>query len=271
MFITANKTVWGCVGNTVVFPMWCVYVQVKVATKKKLPVSSLVQTKLPITPKKPLPDAVIIDLEKTRASSLALKQEVWDVSPVDGPWQQTVWWLLGGNMPTKFHSPQQHGSLTGACVPTSLRKVIGDGNCLFRCIAYAVYRDEEKHQAVRDAIVQHLPVVWASVFKTAVDAYFSSVPGAPALTSYSTYNLAANEYVDAMDMAVSGTYGGSTEIEVATHLLRTPIFVFNKQCPEDAFGWSFYGRTYVQKGTGSKAIFLQWERGNHFNFITSLQ
>ena len=34
--------------------------------------------------------------------------------------------------------------------------VVEDGNCLFRCIAYALHDDEEKHNDVRDAITKFM-------------------------------------------------------------------------------------------------------------------
>ena len=39
---------------------------------------------------------------------------------------------------------------------TSFINVAGDGNCLFRCIAYIILDDEEKHDEVRKVVVEHM-------------------------------------------------------------------------------------------------------------------
>ncbi|XP_067273147.1 uncharacterized protein [Pseudorasbora parva] len=54
------------------------------------------------------------------------------------------------------------GPIAGPCQTKSIKK---DGNCFFRCLAYAVCRSEDKHLKIRRAVVKHLKMN-ASIFES---------------------------------------------------------------------------------------------------------
>ena len=60
--------------------------------------------------------------------------------------------------------------------PNRTKRISGDGNCLFRCFSYVVTGSQEHYQAVRAAVVAHMPVI-PNVFTTSgvasVQAYLN--------------------------------------------------------------------------------------------------
>ena len=77
--------------------------------------------------------------------------------PVDEHWQQTVCDIMG----LHFHGKNRVRP-GGPNIPLThpdmrtVKKFKGDGNCLFRALAYIITGSEEQHMAVRRAILQHM-------------------------------------------------------------------------------------------------------------------
>ena len=65
-------------------------------------------------------------------------------------------------------------------------------------------------------------------------------------------------------------YGGSTEIETAAHVLKTPIQVYFEGNPRiPACSWIVYGEEYVaESGT---SIMLKWKNENHFEYVNKMR
>ena len=83
------------------------------------------------------------------------------------------------------------------------------------------------------------------------------------------YHLTVNEYVEASEMRKNRVYGGSTEIETAAHLLKTPIRVYYEGNPVvPACSWVVYGEEYVSNT--AKSIVLNWRFGNHFEVVNKM-
>ena len=61
----------------------------------------------------------------------------------------------------QYRRPNHFGSGGPHCVLTqpnfkTVRRILGDGNCLFRALSYVVTGSEDDHMAVRRAIVNHM-------------------------------------------------------------------------------------------------------------------
>ena len=60
--------------------------------------------------------------------------------------------------------PEINGVMPGGpdiCLttPVSIKRIIGDSNCFYRSIAFAITGSQRQHLAVRQAIVNHMLVV----------------------------------------------------------------------------------------------------------------
>ena len=77
--------------------------------------------------------------------------------PVDEHWQQTACGIMG----LQFHGKNRirpggpNIPLTAPDMHT-VKHIKGDGNCLFRALAYIITGSEEQHMAVRRTILQHM-------------------------------------------------------------------------------------------------------------------
>ena len=90
--------------------------------------------------------------------------------------------------------------------PNRIRRIGGDGNCLFRCFSYVITGSEQHHRAIRSALIQHMPNL-AHVFTT------SNV-------------RSVEEYVRNTRMDRDGTWGNTEEVMALSHLLNTQVYSY---------------------------------------------
>ena len=88
--------------------------------------------------------------------------------------------------------------------PRTVKRIQGDGNCLFRCISYLVTGSEEQHGRVREVILDHLRYL---MLHDCLNNTYSSI----------------EEYLQVSSMDLDGTWGMEVEIMTIAHLLNTSI------------------------------------------------
>ena len=88
-----------------------------------------------------------------------------------------------------------------------LARMGGDGNCLFRAVAHAVYADQELHMVVRSAVVTYMRLerAWFAPFIVGDDADF-------------------DHYLS--NMALSGTWGDDPELQAACELYNRAAEIY---------------------------------------------
>ena len=92
--------------------------------------------------------------------------------------------------------------------PSKLYRIVGDGNCLFRALSYAITGRQNYHSLVREKIVQHMR------------------HNEHALLAH--MNGSVNEYSAGTGMTNQHVWGADVEIIAASSLLETDIYVYTK-------------------------------------------
>ena len=119
--------------------------------------------KLPLKRKRLQPQAGDNRSKKKVCSSAAAltsrqqRNRTWPFrfNPVDEEWQRNACHLMG----LEFVSTSgwsEGGPDVTLTRPRTVKRIQGDGNCLFRCISYLVTGSEEQHGRVREVILDHL-------------------------------------------------------------------------------------------------------------------
>ena len=94
----------------------------------------------------------------------------------------------------------------------TIRRIVGDGNCLFRSLSYVITGSEEQHRAIRQRIVEHMFDISHFLLGIHIASQFSSVA----------------EYIRATEMHRPTTFGTEVEIFTMAHLLKTAIFSYSQ-------------------------------------------
>jgi len=139
--------------------------------------------------------------------------------------------------------------------PIKLHRIKGDGNCLFRSLAYAVSGSEDSHMQVRDAVVQHMQEKGVGKL----------------LTKYIGQNV--KRYVNESRMESCGVWATDAEIMGAAHLLQVDIVVYSKTGEDKAgiqtFGWQRFpcSMRLCKVLASEQALYLNNLRNEHYDVV----
>ena len=173
---------------------------------------------------------------------------------VDVQWQQSACQQLGLQYTT-----QTRVRAGGPTVPLtrpdmrSVRRIQGDGNCLFRAFSYILTGSEESHMAIRCAILDHM-INNAQYFLGHHLIGYNSV----------------QSYIASRGMDQDGSWGTDIEMLSMAHLLKTPVHSYSQQhghwqryCPHDV-------DRQLQDDMQQRSMYL-FHTGNHFNVVCSVR
>ena len=126
------------------------------------------------------------------------------------------------------HLPVKPVKCTRTQAPARTRPIQGDGNCLFRCLSYAVWRTEQQHELIRAYIVKHYSSVWEHprVQRSSRLWFLKETKQENVVTHIPSFPLSIAEYLSVSKMDEMLMYGGSTELETAANFFQTPIRVY---------------------------------------------
>ena len=139
--------------------------------------------------------------------------------------------------------------------PTSMHRIRGDGNCLFRALCYVITGSQMQHFRLRSAIVRHLRSTEAC--RSLLDGYITETT--------------IEEYIEHSHMDQNRVWGTQNEMLVLAHMAEVNIASFNKR--ERQYHFNFPGvidyHAYPEDHT-RPSIYLEYT-GNHFNVVLSQQ
>ncbi|CAH1803287.1 unnamed protein product, partial [Owenia fusiformis] len=127
----------------------------------------------------------------------------------------------------------------------SLKHIRGDGNCLFRAIAYCITNDENDHTAIRQSIVSHRN-------DQSCKKYICKTRG---ITATELEN-----HIRSQNMNRSSVWGTDIEIAAACHLFQTQILTF-----ENTNRWTVFGKTFV-----NRCMYLDHSSQCHYDVVTDV-
>ena len=131
--------------------------------------------------------------------------------------------------------------------PSKLYRILGDGNCLFRALSYAITGRQNYHSLVRQKIVQHI--------RHKEHALLAHMNGS------------VNEYLARTGMTNQHVWGTDIEIIAASSLLETDIYVYTKI--GFLYKWQRFSSSilsgYPAKNIGG--LYLQNTSGVHYDIV----
>ena len=105
----------------------------------------------------------------------------------------------------------------------SLKRIVGDGNCLFRSLCYIITGSEEQHFALHTVIVQHMlsiPLMFVG-YKT------DEQPNCISLSCHPHCYESVEEYVQQTRMDSDKVRGTNVEMVCLAHILRAPVYCYD--------------------------------------------
>lgn len=131
--------------------------------------------------------------------------------------------------------------------PSSYRNIKGDGNCLFRALAFAVCGNEENHGLIRQLIVSHLAET------------------APWILN----NETPDQYLERTKMCENGTWGTEVELYTASSLFQCRIVVYSRH--GEGFKWlqirPLAAKTFSSVPLTNESIYLYHRSGCHYDIV----
>lgn len=163
-----------------------------------------------------------------------------EFNPVSKNWQIETCNELGISFDERdvFYQPSSHLGDPSTCF-----KIRGDGNCLFRSIAFAVSGNEELQLYFRN-------IITSCIAKSRNPTVNNEIP---------------EDYLKRKKMRENGVWGTDIELYFAAKVFNCSIFVYSK-----------YGNSYdwlefkTENKTTSLAIYLHHKNSDHYDVVTSV-
>ena len=104
---------------------------------------------------------------------------------------------------------------------------------MFRCLSYAIFKNEDCHREIRRLVLQHMKEIWDEEPQVRLLAamWYQHITKKQCNVRPSNVTLTAEQYIQEVEMFRNTKWGGSTELEVAANWLKTPIKVFYQGNP----------------------------------------
>ena len=141
--------------------------------------------------------------------------------------------------------------------PKTTQRIVGDGNCLYRALVYAITGSQSQHHRLRCLLVQHL----RSLVGTEQEQRLLG-------------NLLANhntieDYILHSKMDQRGSWGSEVEMALLAHKLGINIASFNAPVGDYAV-WSagYFSPNQYGEDNSRPTIYLFFT-GDHFNVVLS--
>ncbi len=169
--------------------------------------------------------------------------------PVDEQWQRHHCAQLHLNFLCASYPHNVGGPNVPLTAPRASQTILGDGNCLFRCLSYILTGTQRQHMAVRRALLDYMGRIEAMLADNFLLNYDS-----------------LDDYVQTTNMHMSGTWGTEVEVMMLASLLCTRIYLYRDYCPWHENHPELFGG----QATAVGAIYLSHLNGNHFNVVVSV-
>ena len=152
----------------------------------------------------PASSIVMIDDARSVSRGISHADAVFSFHPVMRTWQADKCKIFNLQI-QKSHSLGTKEALLSPC---SLKTVIGDGNCFYRCISYCVTGSQDFHLNIRQKLVSHMRVNR--------DVMRTLIPGGAGVL----------DYIKQKKLGQPGTWATEVEIHAMANMLQTDIYTY---------------------------------------------
>jgi len=135
--------------------------------------------------------------------------------------------------------------------PCKTKDIVGDGNCFFRSVAYAVSSSEQEHRKLRRAVVTHILQNEGRYSQYLRQGHSSVV-----------------NYIDSSRMKYVGTWATELEIQATSDLIGVDIFTYSQD------KWLKYSSSNVsvnRQSSQSKGIYLKHVNTCHYEVVVCVK
>ena len=143
---------------------------------------------------------------------------------------------------------------------TSLKKIGGDGNCLFRSLCYIITGSQTQHFELRSAIVAHMLSIHNLLCGLGSDGHRNYF--------YGNYD-SVETYLATSNMANNGTWGTDTEMCVLAHLLNVVVYNFNSSGYWLACSPHGIDRS-IPYNVRCRSLYIYNHHDTHFDVVTDI-
>ena len=136
----------------------------------------------------------------------------------------------------------------------SLKRIVGDGNCLFRSLCYIITGSEQQHFALRTAIIYPFPTcLWVMVQMVY-----------PLYSHPRRYN-SIEEYI------LQTIWGTNVEMACLAHMLNSPVYCYDAS--QRYHIWAAYFPNNVDRSiprdVGQRSLYIYFAN-NNFQVVTAI-
>ena len=153
---------------------------------------------------------------------------------------------------------------------STLKSIVGDGNCMFRALSYLVTGSEEQHGAVRNRIVQHMKDTGNLMLQAIISSQIADAShtgrvtrsrGAPIVTS-------VDQYLRNTKMQDDCVWGTGIELLCFAHLTKTCVLSYlGTNRVWDKLGPHNVDRSYAVDNTDQSLYLLN--QNHHYEVVMS--
>ncbi|KAI4492065.1 hypothetical protein M0802_010073, partial [Mischocyttarus mexicanus] len=130
-----------------------------------------------------------------------------------------------------------------------VHKIYGDGNCMFRALSYILWKNEEKHQYLRNTVATHIKNNWHEY-------------GPFVIAEWNISN--SEEYYEHMRMV--GTFASELECTVATKLYNMNLAIYREIEGSDELERVFYSHINHYWET-ARLLFTGHSDSGHYDIL----
>ena len=231
--------------------------------KKPTPCIKILKTTTKPKQKKRALSTINVDCDSLAKKSLShygndynpRDEQVWPFKfySVDEQWQHNACTTLGVQF-VLSNRLRPGGPNVDLRPPNHIKRIRGDGNCLFRSFSYIITGSEEQHMAVRIAILNHMIDIAHFLLGHHIPPQYSSV----------------QDYIQDKGMDQPHIWGTEIEMFTLAHLLQTCVFIYNT----DDLNWCRYSPHCVDRTLNDDiqqmSMYIN-HPPNHFEIVCSIQ
>ena len=216
-------------------------------------------------------DTVKDDCHITNVENAHQRTEWTDLRfyPVDEEWQRQTCETLG----LQFKAVFDHhvgGADTILTRPDSrtLKKIVGDGNCLFRSLSYIITGNEDQHLTLRRAIIRHM----LSIPHMLIGYGSDGQPNCITLMCHPARYDSVEHYIERTRMDQNGEWGTNVEMACLAHLISSPVYCYDTTQPHHI--WAAYFPSDVDRSiprnVRQRSLYIHLAH-NHFTVVRSIR
>ena len=150
----------------------------------------------------------------------------------------------------------------------SLKRILGDGNCLFRSLCCVITGSEQQHFALRTAIIYHM-LSFPHLF---VDNGADGLPNCISLYSHPRRYNSVEEYILRTRMDHETVWGTNIEMACLAHMLNSPVYCYDAS--QRYHIWAAYFPNNVDRSiprdVRKRSLYIYFAN-NHFQVVTAIR